>query len=125
MNDFEHDRAVALAELLARTLGPDWTSQVWENLGWHYAATSPCGRLTVHPGSGAGFTAFLGAPGGVGGRWAEYGKTPQKAIDNTVAAATAEYNEIGSIIEGLMGRIPDKTPNITGVDEADHPFHGE
>lgn len=98
----EHDRAVALAELLASTLGPDWTTRVWENLGWHYEVRSPCGRLSVHPGSGAGFTAFLGAPGGIGGRWAEHGNTPQEAIDRTVAVATAEYNEIGSILEGLV-----------------------
>ena len=97
----EHDRAEACAGLLARTLGPGWTAQVWENLGWHYKVRSPCGRLTVHPGSMDGFTAFLGPVGGIGGRWAEHGDTPQLAIDATVAKAVAEYNEIATIIKGL------------------------
>ena len=97
----EHDIAEAKAEVLARTLGPDWTTDVWENLGWHYAVRSPCGRLTVHPGSANSFIAFLGEPGMIGGRWDEYGDTPQEAIDATVAVAAAEYKQIGAIIEGL------------------------
>ncbi|KKL23088.1 hypothetical protein LCGC14_2428890 [marine sediment metagenome] len=97
----EHDIAVASAELLARTLGPDWTTDVWENLGWHYAVRSFCGRLTVHPGSANSFIAFLGEPGTLGGRWAEHGDTPQEAINATVAVAAAEYKEIGALIEGL------------------------
>ena len=97
----EYDIATARAEVLARTLGLDWTSRVWENLGWHYEVRSPCGRLSVHPGSGASFIAFLGEPDGIGGRWAEHGDTPQEAIDATVAVALAEYKEIGVIIEGL------------------------
>ena len=97
----EHDIAEASAELLARMLGPDWTAKVWENLGWHYSVRSPCGSLTVHPGLGSSFIAFLGGPGGIGGRWSSRGDTPQEAIVATVAAAAAEYTEIGAIIEGL------------------------
>ncbi len=96
----ERDIAVASAALLARTLGPGWEPEVWENLGWHYEVRSPCGRLSVHP-SGTGFIAFLGESGGIGGRWAERGDTPQEAIDATVAAAVADYKRIGAIIEGL------------------------
>lgn len=97
----EYNMAEAKAELLARTLGPDWTVRVWENLGWHYSVESPCGRLSVQPLTDTNFIAFLGEPGGIGGRWAEHGDTPQEAIDATVAVAVAEYNEIGAIIEGL------------------------
>ena len=97
----EHDIAVAKAEVLARVLGLGWIPQVWENLGWHYEVRSPCGRLSVHPGSGSSFIAFLGEPGGIGGQWAEHGDTPQKAIDATVAVAVAKYKEIGALIEGL------------------------
>ena len=96
-----YDRAEACAGLLARTLGPGWIPRVWENLGWHYSVRSPCGRLMVHPSSVDGFTAFLGPVGGIGGRWAEHGDTPQKAIDATVAVAVAEYNEIATMIKGL------------------------
>ncbi|KKL16309.1 hypothetical protein LCGC14_2496860 [marine sediment metagenome] len=96
----EYDIAGAKAEVLAQTLGPDWTPRVWENLGWHYAVRSPCGHLSVHP-SGIGFIAFLGEPGDIGGRWAEHGNTPQEAIDATVGVAVAEYKKIGAIIKGL------------------------
>ena len=97
----EYDVAVASAALLARTLGTDWTPKVWENLGWHYVARSPCDRLSVHPSYGPGFNAFLNEPGNVGGRWVEHGDTPQEAIDATVAKAVEEYNKIGNIIRGL------------------------
>ena len=93
--------AVAKADLLAETLGSGWVPKVWENLGWHYAARSPCDRLSVHSSYGAGFSAYLNEPGSVGGRWAEHGDTPQEAIDATVAAAVADYKRIGAIIEGL------------------------
>ena len=96
----EYHAAQASATALALPLGLGWTPRVWENLGWHYEVRSPCGRLSVHP-SGAGFIAFLGEPGGIGGRWAQHGDTPREAIDATVAAAVAEYEEIGAIIEGL------------------------
>ena len=96
----EHDIAEAKAEVLARTLGPGWEPEVWENLGWHYAVRSPCGRLSVSPSLGS-FMAFLGAPGGIGGRWSAHGNTPQEAIDATVGVAVAEYKKIGAIIEGL------------------------
>ena len=44
----EHDRAVRDAHRLARRLGDKWTMRVWENLGWHYTAVSPCGQLEIY-----------------------------------------------------------------------------
>ncbi|KKL25037.1 hypothetical protein LCGC14_2409320 [marine sediment metagenome] len=96
----EHDLAEAKAEVLARALGPGWEPEVWENLGWHYSVQSPCKRLSVSPSLGS-FMAFLGEPGGIGGRWSAHGETPQEAIKAVIAVAVAEYEEIGAIIEGL------------------------
>ncbi len=86
---------------LATRLGGDWTWKVWENLGWHYKAVSPCGRLKVHPVHGCdGFTAFLGEAG-CGGKWAEHGSTPQEAVDAVVAAGRAAFDEVADLLEGL------------------------
>ena len=52
----EYNTARKKAAALAKRLGPRWTSRVWENLGWHYAAVSPCGRGQVH-GHGDGYWA--------------------------------------------------------------------
>ena len=97
----EYDHAVANAEMLARTLGTDWTTDVWENLGWHCAVRSPCDRLSVHLGSGASFIAFLSVPGSIGGRWSAHEDTPQKAIDSALKKAKTEYDQIGSILKNL------------------------
>ena len=96
----EHDHAVECAELLARALGAGWTTRVWENLGWHYEVRSPCDRLSVHPNSNS-FTAFLGEPSGIGGRWAESGDTPHEAMGAVIKEARAEYELVGSMIKGL------------------------
>jgi hypothetical protein len=83
-------RATTGADALAKHIGPGWTPRVWENLGWHYSAISPCGRWKVHPfiykGKVEGYTAFLGEVGG-GGIWTGQGGTPQEAIAKTRAKA--------------------------------------
>lgn len=97
----EHDRAVREGARLALSLGSGWSPEIWENLGWHWAAISPCGRIKVHPSSATGFHAFLGEPGCAGGRWAVYGKTARSSVRNVVRAARAELSKIGAMIEGL------------------------
>jgi hypothetical protein len=101
-----HQQAITESDLLASLMGEGWTTQVWENLGWHWEVISPCGRLKVHPSRGpgrkiVGYTAFLGEPDSPGGKWAEYGKTPQAAIDAVVKVAKAELSKFGAMIGGL------------------------
>lgn len=47
----EYDRAKRMSKLLAKALGPAWKPDVWENLGWHWAARVPDPndlRMEVH-----------------------------------------------------------------------------
>ena len=88
------------ARELATSLGPGWRSTVWENLGWHYAASSPCGRIKVHKGCLL-YLAFLGEPDSSGDRWAEDGKTAKEAVRNVIAAAKSELRKLGTYIENL------------------------
>ncbi len=81
-----YEKAMAGSLALVAELGPGWRAKVFENLGWHYCATSACGRITVH-GDMKGFTAYLGPDSRSGGQWAESGKTAREAIDRTLAAA--------------------------------------
>jgi hypothetical protein len=100
-----HDAALEKAAKLAATLGPGWKADVWENLGWHYRAISACGRIKVHAAEWAGcrttYTAFVGEPGSGGGRWAEHGDTPAKAVANAIAKAKTERDALVAALEGL------------------------
>ena len=96
----EFDQATQAAQELCRNLGPGWRPRVQENLGWHYAAISKCGRWKVHahPATfGISYTAFLSADKSEGGQWAETAKTPKAAIAKTwkIARPTIElYAEL-------------------------------
>ena len=90
---------------LAKRLGNDWKGHVWENMGWHYNARSPCRRLEVsehkYPRTRTSYTAFLNKAREGGGRWTGDGKIPKAAVARAVKEAKAEYAEIGKIIKGL------------------------
>jgi hypothetical protein len=89
-----------LCRLLDRTLVKGWKPVIWENLGWHYKAISPCERIKVDASSGI-YSALLGAPGDAGGKWSASAETPSQAVRNVVAKAKRELAEIGARIEGL------------------------
>jgi len=97
----EYQRAVRAGAALAARLGKGWKPVVWENLGWHHQAVSPCGRLKVHPNHGKGFTAFLGEADFPGGTWAESGATPKAAVRAVVCDARRDVASITSLVEGL------------------------
>ena len=42
------EAACAAGLKLAAKLGDGWSARVWENLGWHYEAWSPNGRIRVN-----------------------------------------------------------------------------
>lgn len=85
MEKFE---AEAKAAALVNELGDGWEPKVWENLGWHYAATN--GTIKIHSARD-GYTAFIGADRSAGGKWAHHGDTPMEALENTIEKATSPY----------------------------------
>jgi hypothetical protein len=103
------EKAVNNARALAKALGNGWTGRVWENLGWHYEAKSPCRRIEVytciidgkpdsygamlHEPGGNGMPTYLGEPG--------RGKTPHKALASVVRNAKQRVATIQAIVEGL------------------------
>lgn len=93
----EYQSATRDAKALAKRLGAGWRTDVWENMGWHYRALSPCGRVKVS-GERDSYLAFLGEPDSGGGRWAEHGPTPEDAIRAVVKAAVTDLNAIGAMI---------------------------
>lgn len=84
----------------------NWEARVWENLGWHWELRSKDGWWSVSPhGHGLdGWTAFLTIKqhDQIGGRWAEAGATPQKAMRATWDVAKVEYDEIKAAIDGAL-----------------------
>jgi hypothetical protein len=93
----QFDAAHAAALGLATELGDGWLVDVWENLGWHWGVNK--GGIKVRQNHGGCYTAFLGLPGELGGRWAESGKTPQEAIRNSLCAAEKDIGMVGNILE--------------------------
>lgn len=100
-----HDKAQHDATALCLTLGganTKWTPRVWENLGWHYGAISPCGRIKVYPlGMSRGYHAFFGSEDSSGGRWVESASTAKAAIRKVVARGIRERDEIDDMLRGL------------------------
>lgn len=98
----EHDDAVARAARLTARLGGGWRPRVHENLGWHYAAMSSCGRVMVceepllHK-----YIAYLGEAHSHAGRWTAWGNTPRTAVANVVAEAKRDMARLGAILVGL------------------------
>lgn len=86
-------------------LGRDWKPRIWENMGWHSAVISPCGRIKLHinvyRGKISGYTAFLGDPDSPGGNYAEHGATPRTAVRAVIAAAQADLARIGAMLTDL------------------------
>ncbi len=99
----EFDAATEAAAELAKMLGPDWKPVVSENLGWHYRAISPCGRIKVHPPivNDSSYSAFLGEPESPGGHWVEDAMTPQHAVEKVIKTAKQRVAAIMTLIEGL------------------------
>jgi len=103
----EYKKAVNDAKALADQLGPDWSPEVWENGGWHYRATSPCGRWKVSPSYGGAYTAFIGERG-PGGIWVGNGKTPAKAIEKALEEAQDSIARLSSYIDNPPAFLADK-----------------
>ena len=96
----EYRRAGGACARLCAALGRGWTQHVWENLGWHHAAVSPCGRIKVHP-SGSGWNAFLSNAGQPGGLWVGRGRTAKGSVRDVVRIAKADVARLAAMVAGL------------------------
>jgi hypothetical protein len=77
---YEYERVQHLARELADRLGVGWARYVWENLGWHYKAISPCENVEVRQIWGSGdYSAKLFE------QFVAEGTTPQQAVINVIA----------------------------------------
>jgi hypothetical protein len=93
----DYVKAKEFAAKLCKELGRGWKPHVWENLGWHYEAVSPSGRIKVSPSFGSGYHVGIGEPNCPGSRWNGNGSTPTEAIlaaFNFVLSAKRELNHI-------------------------------
>lgn len=75
-----YQEAVSKAEGLVKSLGDGWQAHVHENLGWHSAAISKCGRIYVTNYGYRQYSAFLGTPHSHTGKWVGDGTTTKKAV---------------------------------------------
>lgn len=91
------------AERLARQCGNGWKPRVWENLGWHYAATSRGNHVKVHPyGRGMqGYTVFFGWPEGSGGDYTTQDTSIKRALANGLAVARQKAKDAQDLVRDL------------------------
>lgn len=90
------------AERIARRCGPGWKPRVWENLGWHYAATSPNNYVKVHPfREGGGYTVFFGWPEGVGGTFTTQDSNLKRAVSMGLKRARSEAAEAAKLVKEI------------------------
>jgi hypothetical protein len=93
-----HRRGVQLAD----SLGDGWSHLVWENLGWHYKAVSPCGRIAVYPSPlrptlpQDPYTAYLGD-----GRFSAIASEPAEAIKQVILLGRAAEYDLRKLMDGL------------------------
>ncbi len=94
------NQAKTNAQSLVDGLGRGWKPHVWENLGWHFSAISPDGRIKVHPFGGGmkGYTAFIGLDASAGGKWTGQHRLPKTAIKKAMATVRAESAVLNEVI---------------------------
>jgi hypothetical protein len=99
----DYQLSTKLADQLARRCGVGWKPCVHENLGWHYSAISPCGRLRVYErGEGRSrYQAWLQSREQLGGQWIEDARTPAAAIARAIASCKADLNKLTHFLKGL------------------------
>lgn len=80
---------------LAHILGPGWRADVWENLGWHYAAMSPERDIRVMKGKSNNYIAFLNGDCGEGA-------TPEHAVLAVIQTTIAELHRQNKILSRVQ-----------------------
>lgn len=93
------------AQALLSEVGPDWTSRVWENLGWHAAVTSTCGRYYIsrypHYNGKKRYTyhCLLGEAHSHSGHWVGDGSSAQEAIQDVRKKALKDIRQYASLLD--------------------------
>ena len=98
-------------KLLERLHGTGWALRVWENLGWHYAASN--GTVNVHPSGNDKFFCLIGSaqhPTAGLGVWTKDGdkstSDPNEAVRRSLKLARGvvdDLNETLSAAEQAVG----------------------
>ncbi len=95
----EYKQARERVATLKLILGRGWTARIWENLGWHYCAISPCGRITVHSSHHKDTVSFYAS---LQDRWtSKQHRNPRTSVREVIAIVKADLATIGAAIEGL------------------------
>lgn len=101
-----YQKAVKDSAALAKSLGKGWTTNVTENLGWHWDVQSPCGHLRVSGPYACrdenSFHAFVGDVGDWGtGDFSEHGNTPKEAMRKVIRTAKRAASRLVSMTKDL------------------------
>lgn len=103
-----NDKRAHLSQLIDQ-LGKGWTGRMWDNLGWHWEAISPCRRIHVSynetHGVASRWSASIQRAGDFGILWHGYGRTPDAAIKRAIADLESK---IGQFID-LLSAFKDLT----------------
>jgi len=105
------------AAALQEEFGPDWKTSVWENLGWHAAIHSPCGRYHVSRSwytQGYRYSCLLGDAWSNTGKWSGHGSTGAKAVEDCRQNALKDIQYRAALLD--LGLVPKE--DLINQDEA-------
>jgi hypothetical protein len=100
----QYAQAVQAADKLVQQLGEGWRPEVYENLGWHFGAASPCDRVRVSVRKGDNYLALIGEAGSHAGQWAGVGDTAKAAVGAVLARTKAERDKLTAWLEDFDAR---------------------
>ena len=79
-----------------RKLGNGWKANVWENIGWHYAALSPDRNIRVMTSRSPGtYVAFLNVD-------CEYGLNPKIAVAAVIKKALEDLHRKSKMLSEVQ-----------------------
>ena len=111
----EYERAQKGSKRLVAKLAKGdlkWEPCVWDNLGWHYSATSTCQRFEVHETLAGGYHAFLNAPGELpAGIWVGQADDPLEAVADARKQALAHLTKYAVCVDMKL------VPNVSSRPE--------
>jgi hypothetical protein len=88
----EYKKAIRDGVALATELGPKWISRVWENMGWHFSASTP--GVEVHGTRNSGYTAFF-----VDSTFTSQAKYPRATVKCGLVQAREKLAALQALIE--------------------------
>lgn len=94
MNGLTKESAIDLSKQLAASLGDEWKTRVWNNLGWCWSAVSKDGLKEVYKSANLYYCDVNVTLAGAHYDWSSEAETPEKAYEIAMAEMKGDLNRL-------------------------------